>query len=111
MTDTGDDHPADAIRRVLEAERQARDRVARCEAEAAAHVEAARARARRALERTDARMSALRARVEQRVAEQVVALRAEAGKIHSQPPEEDARQAQLEAAIARLAARLTGESP
>lgn len=111
MTDTGDDNPADAITRVLEAERQARDRVAHCEAEAAAHVEAARARARRVVERTDARASALRTRVEQQVAERVTALRAEAEGIRGQPPEEDARQAQLEAAVARLAARLTGETP
>lgn len=111
MTDTGENPPADAISRVLEAERQAHERVARCEAEAAAHVETARTRVRRVVERTDARVSALRTRVERQVAERVTALRAEAEGIRGQPPEEDVRQAQLEAAVARLAARLTGESP
>jgi vacuolar-type H+-ATPase subunit H len=112
MTAVGEDKAAAAaINRVLEAERRARDNVARCQAAAAARISAARAQARRVVERTDARMSALRKRVERTVAERVAALRADAAEVHCLPLVEDARRAQLEAAIARVVARLGGESP
>lgn len=110
MEATGEDNTEEAINRVLEAERRARDNVARCEAEAAARMSAARTRTRRVAERTDARMSLLRTRVEQQTAGQVAARRAGVAEIRRQPlsPETDAQR--LQEAVARLAARLTDDS-
>lgn len=115
MVRTTDDNGAtgaeEAINRVLEAERRAGERVAGCEAQAAAELGAARERARRIAERTDTRITRLRTRCEQIVAVRVAQLKASAEAVRCQPLTEDERAAQLAAAVARLATRLSGGEP
>ncbi len=108
MATPEEDSAEAAINRVLAAERRARDNIARCEVEAAAQVTAARSRAKRVAERTDARMSRLRTRVERRTADDVTALRAQAADIRRQPVAPETDPQRLEEAAARLATRLTG---
>lgn len=103
--------PDEAIQRVLQAEQRVRERIAQCEREAARLLEAARERARRLEERTDARISALRTRCEQLAGERAAALRAQAQRIALAPVEAEIDAERLAAAIERLAARLTGETP
>lgn len=97
-----------AINRVLEAEHQARDRVAHCQAQAEARLEAARERARRIAARTDARITSLRRQCEQQITEQVARLKDSAEAVRCQPLSGDARATQLGNAMRQLAARLTG---
>jgi vacuolar-type H+-ATPase subunit H len=101
----------DAINRVLEAEQRARDKVAQCDAQAAALVAAAREGALRVAERTDRRIVSLRTRCEQWLGEQVAVLRTQAEVVRRQPVGDDLRGTSLAESVARLAARLTdGES-
>lgn len=97
------------ISRVLEAEQRARQAIARCEQQAAALIATARDRARRIQARTDARTSALRTRMERRCAEHAANWREQARVLHARENDPDPRADGLAAAIARLAAALTGE--
>jgi vacuolar-type H+-ATPase subunit H len=96
------------IERVLEAERAAREAVARCEQDAAVLVERARARARHIAQRADTRISALRIQYRNEIAHHLSALRSaeerHAGTLGPGPEQ----QARLERAVAVLAAQLTG---
>jgi vacuolar-type H+-ATPase subunit H len=98
-----------AINRVLEAEQQAREAIARCRSAAAQHTTEARLRARRIEERADARASKVRAACQQWSAQRVAQLRAQVEELRTCAPVDEARRARLEAAIERLAAELTGE--
>ena len=71
---SGEPGAEEAINRVLEAEQRARERVARCEAQAGEELDAARDQARRISARTDVRIGKLRTRCEQQVAGQVARL-------------------------------------
>jgi hypothetical protein len=105
---TPDDAVEAAIARVLDAEHEARDAVRDAGDAAAAQVEHARAVARAIAERAERRIGAVRARFERKTAAEVAALDAEAadaGTPHELGPDDHAR---LDAAIAELAARLTG---
>jgi vacuolar-type H+-ATPase subunit H len=102
----------EAINRVLDAERQAREAIHRCEQEAAGLLNAARARARRIAERTDARISALHIRCDLDTAQKVADLRAAARQIPKQPVPDRVTVQRLAAAVQTLARRLTyGEEP
>lgn len=94
---------ATAMRLVLDAERDAAQQIARCEADRQAALEATRAQARRIAERAEAIAQAIHGRID-RVASERAECRRQA--VSSSPPEPD--EAQLAAAIARLAAGLTG---
>jgi len=104
---TGDVRAADAINRVLEAEQRAHDKIAQCDAQAAALAAAARERVLRLGERTDRRIVSLRTRCERWLGGRVAALRAQAEAVRRQPVGDDARSASLAESVARLAARLT----
>jgi hypothetical protein len=102
----------EAINRVLAAEREARERVSLAQAQAAKLVAQARLRARRIHERTDARVSRLRAACREWSAREVARRQEEARRILSSPVADDGRSGRLSTAVARLAAVLTGdESP
>lgn len=104
----GDDlDAADAINRVLDTERRAREAVNQCEARAAANVVAARARVRYLQERTDTRISRLHTCCEREIARRVAELDARAETVRGAPPGDDARLAHLAEAVATLAAQLT----
>lgn len=106
-----EDGAQEAINRVLAAEREAAEAVRRCEQQAAALREETHTKARRLAERTDARIRRLRTRIEEQTAQQVAVLRVSAEELRSRPVLEDARRARLPQVVARLAARLTGETP
>lgn len=97
-----------AIAQVLLAERAAREAIAAAHAQAARIAEASRAELRAAAERTQSRIARLRAACTRRADAEVAALRAQADRLAQplQPRDDDA--ARVEAAVARLAARLTG---
>jgi hypothetical protein len=103
-----DDAVEAAIARVLDAEHAARDAVRDAEQEAAAMTEAARAAARALADRTERRIGVSRARFERTITARAAALDAAAAEAlvrHDPTPDELAR---LDAAVAVLAARLTG---
>src|SRR5512137_2560525 len=101
----------DAIARVLAAERAARESVAAVERQCAARVDDARAAARAIDERAERRIRAARERFEANVAREVEDLQAQADSLAAPraPSEADARA--VDAAVATLAAILTGEAP
>ena len=98
-----------AIARVLDAERSARDSIAEAETEAAAIAERARASARAVGERALRRIVTIRARFEQRIGAEVAALDAAAAGLASPHFVNEADGATVERAVAALAAELTGE--
>jgi vacuolar-type H+-ATPase subunit H len=102
-----EDSSVEEINRVLDAERRARERVSRCEQDASRMIEEARACARDIRARTERRIGRMHARVEQRIIAQVMMLAAEAEAIRSQALASDERETTLEAALERLAERLT----
>lgn len=100
-----------AIARVLAAETAAREAVANAQQAAAAQAEATRAAIRALTQRTQSRIAAVRARFARETGAQVSALAAEAERVaHASPLAED-ELAALDAALAVLAAELTGDSP
>jgi len=110
LPDPADDAPAieRAIARVLDAEVAARSSVDAARAAAAASAEAARAEAQAVAARADRRLRALRDAFERRTSGEVAALdaaAAEAGAAHALGPDDLER---VDAAVAALAARLTG---
>jgi hypothetical protein len=107
---SGEPGAEQAINRVLEAEQQARERIAQCEVQASQELDAVREQARRVDARTDARIGKLRTRCEQQVAGQVARLKASAAAVRVQPLTEDARALRLTDAVRSLAAKLTGRA-
>jgi len=99
------------IAHVLDAEQRAREAIARCTQEAAALIADARDRARQIQARTDARMSRLRTRIERQAVDETAVWRERARELHARENDPDPRASRLAAAIARLAAALTGEEP
>ena len=97
-----------AIARVLEAERAARDAVAQAGATAAATTEEARAAARTLAERTERRIRGIRAAFEEQATAEVAALEATAAETSMEHPLGPDELARVDAAVAALAARLTG---
>jgi nucleotide-binding universal stress UspA family protein len=97
----------DAINLLLEAERQARDAIRRCEQEAAELLNRAREHARRVADRTDARISALHIRCDLEIAQRVAELRAAARQIPRESALDRATAQRLTAAVETLARRLT----
>lgn len=100
-----------AIAQVLLAEREAREAIDAAREQAARIAEASRAELRAAGERTQSRIARLRAACVRRADAEVAALRVQADRLARplQPHEVDA--ARVEAAVTRLAARLTGGAP
>ncbi len=96
-----------AINRVLGEERNAREAVARCRAEAREAVNAARVRAGRILDRADARIGLLHRRCEQGVSGRLQELAAEAGQIPEQAVVAPELQQRLPAVVRRLAEEMT----
>jgi hypothetical protein len=99
-----------AIARVLDAEHKARDAVRDGEAEAAAMIELARASARALGERTERRIRGVRAAFEARTSATVAALVAEADAAGAAHELTAADLVRLDAAVAALAALLTGNA-
>ena len=93
--------------RVLHAEHEARAAIAECERQSAAAIEQARAQRRALIERTQARIVKLRARVAhalERRSEEILERHRRASTAELQQLADPGRR---EAALARLAARLT----
>jgi hypothetical protein len=99
-----------AIARVLAAEEAARAVIARTHDEAAAGAEAARATTRTVYQRLESRIAAVRARFDRHVSTQVAAMEAEAAALAAAPELAPAEIAELERALAALAAELIGYS-
>jgi vacuolar-type H+-ATPase subunit H len=102
------DEAARAMEEVLAAERAAREAIEACRTSAESTLEAAREDARRITRRATSRITRLHARCEQIAAARIAELREE---LNRDPPHivpDAADLASLEAAAARLAARLTG---
>ena len=109
MSDKRDETGAQAaINQALGAEQQARNRIARCQAQAEEQLAAVREQARRIALRTDARIATLRRYCEQQIGEKVARLKDSAEAVRCLPLSEDARSLRLTDAVRRLAARLTG---
>lgn len=101
-------HVADAINRVLEAERATAAAIAAAQASAEARLEAARDQRRRILERARERIVRLHERAQARLELRLAAMEADAAQ---QPAVDAADPGRLSAeAVARLACRLTGGS-
>lgn len=101
--------PGEAMNSALEAERRALAAVEESEREAGKLVEGARQRARSIAERTDRRIRDLHVRCVRATAERVDAMIEEASRETDEAAQEESAAQALEGAVARLAARLTGE--
>ncbi|MBM3359696.1 MAG: hypothetical protein FJY54_18535 [Betaproteobacteria bacterium] len=100
-----------AIDRVLKAEQEAREAVGGCEQAARELAARVRARVQEIGARAEARCARLKSGLAARAAETVARLDAGA-PLHEPPSAPDAKERErLEAAVAALAAELTGESP
>jgi hypothetical protein len=102
--------PEEAMTSALEAEQQALATVKECEREAAELVESARQRARSIAERTDQRIRDLHVRCVRATADRVDAMVEEDARESEVTAHEESAAQALAAAVARLAARLTGEA-
>lgn len=98
-----------AMNTVLEKERQSREQIEQCEREAAALLDRAQRRARAVSERTDKRITALRQRCEETTQRAVKDLLAEDKERSQEKSMHEDEIFRMEAAVRRLAARLTGE--
>lgn len=96
---------AEAMNRVLEAERQVLAELESCRAEADKTLEGARREARSLLERAERIARDIHGRTEKLANARARRLVEEAGRHRDDPPGAEA----LQAAVARLAARMTGE--
>lgn len=105
---TPDETADESINRVLEAEQTARAAVERARADAATLLEQARLRARRINDRTDTRVSKLRAACQRWSAAKTAELQQAADEVRSRPVQQDERRQRLHDAVTRLAAVLTG---
>jgi vacuolar-type H+-ATPase subunit H len=106
-----DDAVEAAIAHVLQAERAARDAIAQAQAEASAIVTEARERARSLAERTERRMRDVRAAFEATTDARLADIAAAAAAIERRDAETTVDHARSSAAVAALAARLTGAEP
>lgn len=97
----------DAIARVLDAERAARDRIRRAEADAAAREDAARAEARAIAERAERRLAAVRAAFAARTARAVAAAAEQAAELDAPHRLTAADSSLARAAAVALALELT----
>lgn len=100
-----------AIAQVLVAEGAAREAIDAAHEQAARIAEASRAALRASAERTQSRIARLRAACARRADAEVAALRAQADRLAQPPQPHDDDTARIEAAVIRLAARLTGGGP
>ncbi len=100
-----DDDAAEAMARVLRAERDAAAAIVAAQADARRHVDAARDAARARVERGAAHIAARQQRHAQALAARIVRLQAQAALPTRAPPPDDAA---IDAAVARVAAQLTG---
>lgn len=106
------DDPADAaIARVLCAEAEAGEAIARCEAEAEHIAEAARARIRALTDRTDRRIRAVVSAFERERAARLAEIEAEASAMAGPPVLSPDMLAGLERAVRALACELSGGAP
>ena len=96
-----------AIARVLQAEAEARDAVAKCERDAQRVVQTAKARARAISDRADARIASAHTALAGRVAADVERLEAEGAALEAKAGDSP-DSGRLAAAVAALAAELTG---
>ncbi len=107
-TARAEEHAAvEAIARVLDAERSARERVAQAAAAAAAREEAARAEARAIAERTERRLASVRGAFAARAARAVAAAGEAVARLDAPHPLTPADTALARAAATALAAELT----
>jgi Na+/phosphate symporter len=100
----------EAMNSVLEKERQSRERIEQCEQEAAALLDRAQRRARAVSDRTDKRITAFRQRCAETTQRAVDGLLAEDSERSERTSEHEQDFAQIEAAVRRLAERLTGDA-
>ncbi len=98
----------EAIERVLEAERLGREAVARCEAQAAEILNAARAAARRIADRTDDRLSATHVMCMESTGRKIIALEEAEQRLAEQPVLDEAGLKRARNAARVLAALLSG---
>ncbi len=94
------------IQQVLEEERRAKEAVARCRKEADALVLQAKERAGRILERTDDRISALRAKCALTTAQRLAAFASAMEELEGEPPLEAIHLERLEQALEALMGEL-----
>ncbi len=99
----------EAMNAVLEKERQSREKIEHCEREAAALLDKAQGRARAVSDRTDKRITAFRQRCEETTRHEVNELLAEDRERCERTPMQEREIYQLDAAVRRLAAMLTGD--
>ncbi len=99
---------ADAIRDVLAAEAEVRDKVEACRAELARALAAEQERARAIEQRTSDRLSRIHSHCEKRIDERTDQLRDRAGSQAPRTEPDPAERERLSAAVATLAERLTG---
>ena len=108
MTDTvSNESVEEAINRVLEAEKEARQAVENCRSDARRVVNSARVRAGRILERADHRIGFMHRLCEQSVGRRLAELRAEASRIPGEAVLEAEVQERLEGIVRRLAEEMT----
>ncbi|MDH3314495.1 MAG: hypothetical protein OEN48_09745 [Betaproteobacteria bacterium] len=100
----------EAMNSVLEKERQSRERIEQCEREAAALLDKAQRRARAVSDRTDKRIIAFRQRCAETTQRAMDTLLAEDSEGSERAPERERESSQIDAAVRRLAARLTGDA-
>lgn len=100
----------EAMNTVLEKERQSLERIAQCEREAAELLDKAQRRARAVSARTDTRITALRQRCAETTQRAVDGLVAEDSERLEPKPGGERESSQIDAAVRRLAARLTGDA-
>jgi hypothetical protein len=99
----------EAMNTVLEKERQSREKIEHCEREAATLLDKARRRARAVADRTDKRITAFRQRCEETTRREVDELLAGDSERSERTPMQEREISQIDAAVRRLAARLTGD--
>lgn len=100
-----------AIARVLASEQAARELIASARVDAAHIAERSRAAARALAERTERRVRHLRAAFERRTGAEVSALEAEVDALAAGSAPAAEEMVQLDRAVKRVAAQLTGASP
>ncbi|NIR32303.1 MAG: hypothetical protein GWN84_23985 [Gammaproteobacteria bacterium] len=109
QADTATDTVAAAMERVLRAERETEDAIARCREEAEGILEQARAQVRDIARRTDERIGAVQARCADATREHLASLARRAEVLEASPTWHEGDTERLQRAAERLAARLTGD--
>ncbi len=99
-----------AMNAVLEKERQSRERIEQCDREAAEILDKAQRRARAVSDRTDWRITAFRQRCAETTKRSVDELLSEDSHRSEPQPGNDQESFQIDAAVRRLAAKLTGDA-